>query len=354
MSELPAVSVIIPVYNVEKYLPKCLDSLLGQTMANIEAVCVDDASTDRSGKILEQYAARDGRVKFFSSDGNAGPDRARNLGLEKATGEYVMFCDPDDWFEPDAVETAYRRIAENGNDFAYFNTYIYMEDSGRQNADAHRLAPFAEVFGKPALRLHELTPPFIRTSESWYKIYRKKFLDENGIRFAGLRLCEDIPFFMKAVVSADTVSVEKRPLYYHLMRSNSLISDYSNWRDSLTAFKQGYEIIGGSEHAETFYRSFLPYCINSLIFWYNRFTAMNNKLRKDFYREMREFFRFIDERHDVGSLKNTKLDEFKRIVRRSWLRQRTGELFSRLFGVEKGVRHRTVIVCGIRIKMKNN
>lgn len=87
---------------------------------------------------------------------------------------------------------------------------------------------------------------------------------------------------MKAVVSADTVSVEKRPLYYHLMRSNSLISDYSNWRDSLTAFKQGYEIIGGSEHAETFYRSFLPYCINSLIFWYNRFTAMNNKLRKDF------------------------------------------------------------------------
>lgn len=87
MSELPAVSVIIPVYNVEKYLPKCLDSLLGQTMANIEAVCVDDASTDRSGKILEQYAARDGRVKFFSSDGNAGPGRARNLGLEKATGE---------------------------------------------------------------------------------------------------------------------------------------------------------------------------------------------------------------------------------------------------------------------------
>lgn len=354
MSELPAVSVIIPVYNVEKYLPKCLDSLLGQTMANIEVVCVDDASTDCSGKILEQYAARDGRVKFFSSDGNAGPGRARNLGLEKAAGEYVMFCDPDDWFEPDAVETAYRRIAENGNDFAYFNTYIYMEDSGRQNADAHRLAPFAEVFGKPALRLHELTPPFIRTSESWYKIYRKKFLDENGIRFAGLRLCEDIPFFMKAVVSADTVSVEKRPLYYHLMRSNSLISDYSNWRDSLTAFKQGYEIIGGSEHAETFYRSFLPYCINSLIFWYNRFTAMNNKLRKDFYREMREFFRFIDERHDVGSLKNTKLDEFKRIVRRSWLRQRTGELFSRLFGVEKGARHRTVIVCGIRIKMKNN
>ena len=140
MSELPAVSVIIPVYNVEKYLPKCLDSLLGQTMANIEAVCVDDASTDRSGKILEQYAARDGRVKFFSSDGNAGPGRARNLGLEKATGEYVMFCDPDDWFEPDAVETAYRRIAENGNDFAYFNTYIYMEDSGRQNADAHRKA----------------------------------------------------------------------------------------------------------------------------------------------------------------------------------------------------------------------
>ena len=81
---------------------------------------------------------------------------------------------------------------------------------------------------------------------------------------------------------------------------------------------------------------------------------MNNKLRKDFYREMREFFRFIDERHDVGSLKNTKLDEFKRIVHRSWLRQRTGELFSRLFGVEKGARHRTVIVCGIRIKMKNN
>lgn len=83
MSELPAVSVIIPVYNVEKYLPKCLDSLLGQTMANIEAVCVDDASTDRSGKILEQYAARDGRVKFFFF----GRQRRTGQGVESGAGK---------------------------------------------------------------------------------------------------------------------------------------------------------------------------------------------------------------------------------------------------------------------------
>ena len=96
--QMPKVSVIIPVFNVEEYLGECLDSILGQTLREIEVVCVDDGSTDGSAAILDTYAAKDGRVKVLRQP-NAGAGAARNAGLAVATGEYLLFCDPDDWCE---------------------------------------------------------------------------------------------------------------------------------------------------------------------------------------------------------------------------------------------------------------
>ena len=109
------VSIIIPVYNAEAYLRQCLDSVVNQTLREIEIVCVDDGSTDGSAAILEEYAAKVVRIKIIKQK-NAGVNVARKEGLKLATGEWIMFCDADDWVEPNAVEemveTAIRESAE--------------------------------------------------------------------------------------------------------------------------------------------------------------------------------------------------------------------------------------------------
>ena len=147
------ITVIVPIYNMEAYLCTSLDRLLQQSFQDYEILLIDDGSKDSSGEICDRYAREHSRIRVVHKP-NGGLSTARNAGIEHARGEYLTFCDPDDWFEPDAVETAYRRIAENGNDFAYFNTYIYMEDSGRQNADAHRLAADSACHGRTGPSLH--------------------------------------------------------------------------------------------------------------------------------------------------------------------------------------------------------
>ena len=98
------ISIIIPVYNVEKYLQQCIDSLLSQTLSDIEIICIDDASQDASGKILNDYAARDDRMKVIHADENMGTLRARIKGITDAAGQYVMFVDSDDYLEVSACE----------------------------------------------------------------------------------------------------------------------------------------------------------------------------------------------------------------------------------------------------------
>lgn len=108
-------SVITPVYKVENYLEKCIESVLGQSYENFELILVDDGSPDRSGEICESYAAKDGRIRVFHKE-NAGPDHTRCYALARAEGDYCVFLDSDDWLEPEALETLYGKINESGAD----------------------------------------------------------------------------------------------------------------------------------------------------------------------------------------------------------------------------------------------
>ena len=111
------ISIIIPVYRVETYLPKCIESILVQTYKNLEIILVDDGSPDRCGKICDEYQKKDGRIRVIHKK-NEGVARARNDGLDCATGDYISFIDSDDWIAPDAYEKLYRGLQENGADCA--------------------------------------------------------------------------------------------------------------------------------------------------------------------------------------------------------------------------------------------
>ena len=122
---MPKVSVIIPVYNTEKYLRRCFDSVVNQTLSDIEIICINDCSTDNSLEILQEYASKDKRIKLIDFKVNKGAAIARNIGIDAATGEYIGFVDSDDFVDLDFYEKLYKKAAETGADAVKGKLFLY-------------------------------------------------------------------------------------------------------------------------------------------------------------------------------------------------------------------------------------
>ena len=209
---MPLVSVVIPVYNVEKYLNQCLDSVISQTLTDIEIICVNDSSTDGSLNILEEYAKRDERIKVVTQP-NGGAGAARNRGLSMASGKYLSFLDSDDFFEPDMLELAYKKAEKDKADFVVFNSNQYYTDKGK----------FVEVSW--TLREKEIPPytPFnhrqmtdnifkVFVGWAWDKLYNKEFVEKNHLLFQEQRTSNDMLFVFSAVALAQRISIVNKVL----------------------------------------------------------------------------------------------------------------------------------------------
>ena len=219
---MPKVSIIIPIYNSQKFLKECLDSVVMQTLQDIELICINDKSTDNSIDILNKYAKNDKRIKIINQKENKGPGVARNLGIKNATGEYIMFLDPDDWFEETACEDAYNLINKNQNSFAVFGFYRFYEEEKKRVEDTRRLKPFKSEQNSDKIKLYELNKNFLTTGETWCQIYNRKFLIKNDIEYANLYICEDNLFLVKAIIASENISYIDKPLYNYRIHNNSL------------------------------------------------------------------------------------------------------------------------------------
>ena len=122
------ISVIIPVFNTEQYLDRCLDSILGQDLEDLEVICVDDVSTDGSAALIQRRARKDSRLRYIRQEVNAGPGQARNRGIDAATGRYVYFLDSDDWIEPDLLSRMLRMADETGRDVIINSSFVKEYD----------------------------------------------------------------------------------------------------------------------------------------------------------------------------------------------------------------------------------
>lgn len=143
---MPQISILVAVYNTAPYLPQCLDSLCGQTLRDIQIICIDDCSTDQSPQILADYAQRDARITLLRTPHNSGQAAARNLGLQMATGEFTTFVDSDDWLAPDALEQALEALTQNpANDCAVMRLIMYYPDDG------HEVEHYRHTGGREAL-----------------------------------------------------------------------------------------------------------------------------------------------------------------------------------------------------------
>lgn len=216
-------SIIIPVYNVEKYLRDCLDSVLRQTFADWEAICVNDGSTDRSEEILVDYSKMDTRLRCMTKT-NGGTSTARNVGLEEAKGEYVVFLDGDDLLEPNALQT----IAEHlkGEDILCFSGRRFFEDA-QLYGSADVLHEKAYHSGMEYYNENALAPrnfPFVCVV---LRAYQRSFLLENQLFFDDDITYEDSLWVPMTLYYAKTVSVISEALYIYRIRQGSKMQEVS-------------------------------------------------------------------------------------------------------------------------------
>ena len=214
------ISVIIPVYNVEKYLKRCLDSVINQTYKNLEIICINDASNDNSKCILEQYSKKDIRIKLFDNAKNVGVSAVRNMGLRIASGEYIYFLDSDDWIEPDYIEIMLG-TALLSKSKVVLNTQILAHKSGIPNSQ------FMEFFTKNYIQ--DCFVPANRCVMNiiwnvWAYLWKKSFLDEINVCFPEGYISEDIYFQAVTLANIDTICVIRQSAYHYTVRDNSLTS----------------------------------------------------------------------------------------------------------------------------------
>lgn len=227
----PLISVIVPVYKVEEYLSKCVDSILNQTYKNLEIILVDDGSPDRCGEICDVYAEKDKRVSVVHQR-NSGVASARNTGLEVIHGEYLMFVDSDDFLHGDAVRILYERLAIDNSDMAVGNA-VCVDESG-----AYLMDLYTSVKNSVKTRdeiLQEVGGPNSVPCYAWGKLYRSKLFDT--LRFAEQKYAEDVWIFIDILMKCTNVTLVSDILYYYVQRQSSLIHTLTDDKimDSISA-----------------------------------------------------------------------------------------------------------------------
>lgn len=216
-------SLIIPVFNVEKYLGDCLDSVLDQSFQDWEAICVNDGSTDGSSSLLAGYAAKDARIKVVSQ-ANAGTAVARNTGLKEASGDYIFFLDSDDWLEANALQILSEKL--NGEDMLCFSGKRYFESTGKYN-QADILPEKVYQSGMDYYNENALLPRDFAFVCVVLRVYSRTFLIQNGLFFDDDISYEDNLWVPMTVYHAHSIKVISDPLYIYRIREGSKMQDVS-------------------------------------------------------------------------------------------------------------------------------
>lgn len=235
-----AVSVIVPVYNVEKYLEQCLDSLLAQTFKNFEIICVNDGSTDNCEKILEKYRRTDSRIKVIKQF-NQGLGFARNTGLKNANGEYIIFIDSDDFVEADLLEKTYYKAKNTNSDIVVFKADIYEHQLEKFTSAPWMLLDY-KIPAKDTFNWIDMKKDIFTFSNPnvWTKLYRGDFLKENNLIFSPLKSAEDLPHTYYAFILATRISLVNKVLIHYRKGITSNIS--SNKDDKALIFYDAYAL----------------------------------------------------------------------------------------------------------------
>ena len=232
MKENITVSVIVPIYKIERYLHQCIDSILEQTFTDFELLLIDDGSPDGCPTICDEYAKKDTRIRVFHKH-NGGLTSARNHGLDNAKGDWIMHIDGDDWIEPTYIEELYNAAIKNDADIAICGFRFAYEDG-------------SFVIEHPTIWDDDKSVSLNRYIASvwttaWGSIHKSSLYHNNGVRSPkNITYCEDFHLMARICYFADKVVSIDRPLYNYRQQSSSIMHSLNDktWRDELTSYKE--------------------------------------------------------------------------------------------------------------------
>ena len=285
----PSVSIIIPVYNAEKYLAKNLTSATTQTLTNIEIIVINDASTDSSLRIIKKIKKTDKRIKLINFHENKGNGIGRNVGIKKSIGDYILFLDADDWLEPNAAEKLLHAAKINNAELVHLGYFQHCAKSKRCDV----ILPSYNISDKNFIRYFLM---HIRgfTSMPWCYFYSRKFLLKNKITFTEGIYFEDINFVAKAIFCVNRKAVINGiPLYNYLIHKNSITGELSKKKiqdlfEAHILLKKYMKEAGLlNEYQKEYLVRFLVYCVK---FSFLGFLKLKNK---QVDKELKEFMKDI-------------------------------------------------------------
>lgn len=230
-------SVVVPIYKVEQYLPKCIESLIKQTLEDIEIILVDDGSPDKCGEICDYYSSLDDRIKVIHKK-NEGVSAARNDGLKVAKGDWILFCDSDDWMEENALEILYRTGEDNKVDLVIADVYkVYNEKQVYNQLFSEQFTyrsrdEIAQLIRQGIYHTYNPLPPDHYTNTGyggpWNKAVRREILVKNNIEFdlSVKSIGDDLLYVLATLSSVSSVSYIQKPVYNYRILENSTLHSY--------------------------------------------------------------------------------------------------------------------------------
>ena len=297
---MPKISVIIPVYNAENYLEKCLTSVITQSWENIEIICIDDGSTDQSVAILEKYSETDARIKIYTQK-NKGAGKARNFGMSKVTGDYIHFLDSDDWLHDNkAYEKGVGLLEKNKNVsflmFGYQKFDNMMETYTNYSLPVDLLSERVLCFEKDYVMLLKL--PVV----PWNKLYRTSFLKKHQISFDELICANDRTFYFKSLFYAKKIMLSKECLMtYRVNNQNSLVGQArkKHFDCHITAYKNTMKVFKCEN--EEVKKILLDLTVKDFLYFYNKISYPYNL---DIFEQLDKFFNEWNEIDIISNKEN--------------------------------------------------
>lgn len=282
MKENMTFSIIVPVYNVEKYVARCIDSLLAQTFKSYEIIIVNDGSTDCSAEIIKRYLNAENSIRYIEIS-NEGVSNARNIGIREAKGEYVFFVDADDFIEIDALETIANNIEEDC-DILMFNYKL--------NGVVHNINQKQIKGNKQETAIWNLSGLNAYCGFVWNKVFRTKLLMDNNIAFrSDIHMCEDLLFCLDCVKNTDRISYISDALYNYIDRAGS--ASGNTFSEKKLSVLQAYDnllkrdiILGNKQIYQRYSNQYVHHCLR--LYWMARQSnekeicrEMKNKVKKE-------------------------------------------------------------------------
>lgn len=317
------ISVIIPVYNVENYLKKCLDSIMNQTLKDIEIICINDGSTDSSLNILEEFANNDSRIRIINQK-NKGPGATRNLGVKEACGEYLGFVDADDWIESNYFETLYNAAKEIDADISRTMVKKHYNNDYSFNC-LYNLEKYSSLFQQKQQIISKDVSVFT-------KIFKKKFIIDNKIQFGDKR-GEDIPFTFFAVFYAQNIADTNSTCYNYLLRDNSLMRRKNTKWDIaiLEEYKKICDFLN-LQQISCYNKQINEKLIEEQYNIYPKLGTLDKKIFLKKYKAMFPYVNIVINTNDSNILKI---------------------FLHNIFSIRNDNIHKVITICGVKLKLKN-